>query len=164
MYVGLNRQRVFLIPRSEEIECKTIEIYWNIYESDLPRRPLRISQETKELKMLINNHMSKCTFLGEFPSVKGRIQQQGAEMKPMTHWLISAGLNHDRYPPKSTNTLSTSTALRMFDSCKDVFNTVFQLNRVKASQVVVMMISNMDRTWIDTGHQKWVIPRSLGIS
>ena len=118
---------VFIVPCNDSV-CEACQsIISNIYMDQEPRRPTRLSKESKELKELLKQHVSKCKFVGEFPSVKSQ---------------NSTDKLNENEKEFSYNDL-TSSLLKARTSVKDAYN----LKRTFASQVVVHLLSDLDRMW-----------------
>ena len=119
---------VFIVPSSEAI-CEMCEdIISHIYTPQEPKRQTRLSNESKELKEVLKRHVSECTFVGEFPSVKSQ---------------INLSVQQQEYAEDFSYSDLVRSLLKAQASTKDVYN----LQRKFASQVIVYLLADLDRMW-----------------
>ena len=144
---------VFRIPRQKVIEETTLDIYREVFESKIPRRPSKGNSKVAALKALVAEHITQCEYLGEFPSVRAilgsdKSTRQGTGGSTTSPWTSTGYRVVD-----DENLVPVASILQTVESCKEITEKVYQLTRVKASQVVVLLISNMDRNWSpEVGH------------
>ena len=140
---------VFIVPRNPEIEELTMDICKDIYEADVPKRPSKATPKITTLQQLVCGHVEKCTFLGEYPSRVADTHRRNPESDVCsTPWL-----QPQRVAQCLDFSLSTDNIVEMFELARDVLEKTYQMMRTKASQVVVFLLADMDRTWsAETGH------------
>lgn len=124
-----------------------MQVYRHIFEADLPRRPSKTLDDVAHLKKMVKDHVDKCQYLGEFPSIK---MDKSA--------IIETQQTHKDYPPprqaaRDEACVLTENIMKATENIKNVLKKTYQIKRTKASQVVVLLLSNMDRNFNpETGH------------
>ena len=118
----------FIVPCSDTL-CEACQsIIRTIYIGQEPKRMSRLSKESKELKEGLKHHCSQCQYLGEFPSVKS--QQR-----------------NDNRQDEIEEEFSYSDLARALLKAKTSIKESYNLKRIYASQVVVYLLSDLDRMW-----------------
>ena len=54
---------IFIVPRCKDIEALAIEIYKDIFEAKVTRRPSRNTDKVMKMKAMVKEHVKKCTFI-----------------------------------------------------------------------------------------------------
>ena len=121
---------VHVVPKEPKILEDALNIVNEIYNKTVPKRPTRLSKDTKTLKVNIKEHVSKCEFIGEVPSVKAVAEVEG-------------GRPNKGIPESCTYSELIKHLLKAKASLVDSYN----LQRKFASQVVVYLLADLDRLW-----------------
>lgn len=121
---------VHIIPVNKKLCTDILNQIDELYHDSLPKRPTSISKHSKQLKENIKNFVSKCEFVGEFPSVKGVIADES---------------QHCNDGECSSPTYEM--AIKLFMKAKQALEDAYQLQRQYASQVVVFLLADLDRLW-----------------
>ncbi|KAI8490370.1 hypothetical protein Bbelb_316380 [Branchiostoma belcheri] len=110
---------------------------WNAavtqYGGSNPVKPSHLTPESKSLKEMLKEKAKTVEFLGEFPSVTAVREPQ----------LSSASVSG----PVRVNMLALEELSTLLLSVERLINEHYQLNRKKASEVVVQIVGNLDREW-----------------
>ena len=131
---------IFLVPQNDEL-CDKIESELDsVYEQQVPRRPTRLSRESKEIKGDLNAVVKQCEFIGEFPSVQGVFNTDSTRDQPSPYYLPDDSL-------ESLNHLTYDDILRSMHLGKEVIVESYELHRQSASQVIVVLLADLDRLW-----------------
>ena len=54
---------IFIVPRCKDIEALAFEIYKDIFEAKVTRRPSRNTDKVMKMKAMVKEHVKKCTFI-----------------------------------------------------------------------------------------------------
>ena len=132
---------VLQIPENKTIVKGLLAEAKEIYYSDVPRRPTKLSDRTKHLSSQIDEHIKTCEFLGEFPSVTC-VQNERKTVSEIkgTHRLgIPTTLNCSQ--------VSVECACKTLLKSQSVIRAMMNLYDKKASEVVLFSIADSDRVW-----------------
>ena len=108
--------------------------------NNVPKRPSRVSEASKAIKSSLCELRSRCDFLGEFPSVQGLVSGK---------FQNSVGSPYSVPPSKE----HISSNYKYDDNVKrlllrhELLTDVYELNRQIASQLVVVLLADLDRLW-----------------
>ncbi|CAG2194451.1 unnamed protein product [Mytilus edulis] len=140
---------VFKLRLNQRLIALIINESVDVFYSENDKPPSKLSSRAKEIKELCKDISNSSTFIGEFPSVLGTLH---------TNELI---IDQDNLPYQ---TFQTTTPTLKKDYCeKEMISTLvsastvlkeaYQLNRKKASEVIPIMLSTVDRiSNPETGH------------
>ncbi|XP_071172850.1 uncharacterized protein [Mytilus edulis] len=140
---------VFKLRLNQRLIALIINESVDVFYSENDKPPSKLSSRAKEIKELCKDISNSSTFIGEFPSVLGTLH---------TNELI---IDQDNLPYQ---TFQTTTPTLKKDYCeKEMISTLVsastvlkeacQLNRKKASEVIPIMLSTVDRiSNPETGH------------
>ncbi|XP_066266599.1 uncharacterized protein [Branchiostoma lanceolatum] len=103
------------------------------YGGSKPVKPTHLTPESKSLKQMLKEKAETVEFLGEFPSVT-------AVREPHLSSTVTSG-------SVRVNTLALEELSTLLMSVERLINEHYQLNRKKASEVVVQIVGNLDREW-----------------
>ena len=122
---------VHIVPNNAQL-CEDVQRYADeLYHGRLPKRPSSISADTKQIKKYIKDFVFQCSYLSEFPSVKGMFGSN----------------NQANDTDKDESPLSNEQVINMLIKAKQTLNESYQLKKQHASQVVVFLLANLDRLW-----------------
>ena len=120
-----------------------------IYGQESPKRPLKKSQESHDIKQLVSKTLSESVeILGEFPSCTvQKIVQQSASLLGNDHDDDS----HYREPPHNSTTSDKNVTVEdvqttLHDLLKAI-NDQYQLSRSLATEILVFVIADLDRVF-----------------
>eukprot|EP00058_Branchiostoma_floridae_P000620 XP_002586108.1 hypothetical protein BRAFLDRAFT_110010 [Branchiostoma floridae] len=103
------------------------------YGGSNPVKPSHLTPESKLLKKMLKEKAEAVEFLGEFPSVT-------AVRQPELSHAVTSG-------PVRVSMLALEELSTLLMSVERLINEHYQLNRKKASEVVVQIVGNLDREW-----------------
>ena len=116
----------FVVPSNNDIYESCQSIIQQTYLCEEPKRQTRLSEESKALKEELKHHVSKCRYIGEFPSaknVKGCVT------------------------PTTDKHFTYSDLIKCLMLAKNTVKDSYNLKRTFASQVVVYLLADLDRMW-----------------
>ena len=134
LYLSWNKESttVFIVPTKDDLCMEIKEHVEKVYYQRIPKRPHRLSQDSKNLKEKLHKVTDECEFVGEFPSVHGTYNSDN---------VLSAD---------STLNVAACTyreTLKALLKGKQALTDSYELQRQHASQVVVYLLSDLDRLW-----------------
>ena len=127
---------LFEVPPGKEIADSIYKITDSLYHIQIPKRPSRISEDSRNLKEQLRSHVGKCIFIGEFPSVKGLLGHDS-----------HTGTNMNADDTENVNTCHYDELLKAMLKGKTSVQECYELLRQHASQVVVYLLADLDRLW-----------------
>ena len=121
-----------MVPRDSDIFESALSVVEEVYQSGI-KQPSKIPRNAKELFQPLKEHVEKCVFLGELPSLRAS-----------TTASLSAKPNEMRTTQDVTNCLTKA---------KELLVSTHNLQRQKATEVLAFILSDVNRHWkSDVGH------------
>ena len=122
--------------------CEVWELATKLYGHGPSRRPTVRCPESKVLEQSVKTFSDKCTFIAEFPSVKGitcKCTTKAQQPSDAFH-------RHHTPMPAQHGTYSVETCHVAMLSAKDEVQEAYQLLRKPAKEILLGVISDLDRT------------------
>lgn len=135
---------VFLIPPHEDV-CNNIkEELESIYNVPIPKLPGKISEASKEIKAALGDISKNCKFLGEYPSVFGYYSEQISNNNPESPYIE---MQKDSQYSLQQRPTTYDDVIKQLLISKEIVDEAFELQRQMASQVIVVLLADLDRFW-----------------
>ena len=136
----------FHVQFNEELWCKCWQELISLYGNESNKRPTRFRPEVQNLRTLIKQFVeTNVVFLGEFTSCKSlrlnESTQRGSVEKPYVCPNEQLGACN-RQTPMQTNDL-----LDCLINVKQWIENAYDLTRTVASEILVYMVNDLDRTY-----------------
>lgn len=110
-----------------------------LYQTENPKKPVKTSEFAKSMKSKLQKFTkTNVEFLGEFPSSKKEHNDRASEQSLVLNSHLIGGENPYCY------SISTQSLVNLAKSC---FEVAHQLQRRRATEVLVWLILNTDRLW-----------------
>ena len=131
------------MPFSEDLCHDIDQEIESVYLTKNPKRPSRVSENSRNIKKALSEHANECIFLGEFSSVKGKLEEstEGITNDSSSPYVTQA------YEQTPLESLAYSGLKRVLSLGKEVITDSYELQRNMATQVVVYLLADLDRYW-----------------
>ncbi|XP_052820581.1 uncharacterized protein LOC128246428 [Mya arenaria] len=121
-----NKTLVYKVNRDKEIFKKALKLAMSLYGADKPKRPTKLSDEQKALKQEITTVCKDIPVIGRFASCKA------GTISPSEH---------------ATHEVTTEGVDVLLNDMHTLNKSLYQLKREKASEAVVFLVADLDRSW-----------------
>ncbi|CAG2255841.1 unnamed protein product [Mytilus edulis] len=136
---------VFRVRIKQRLIALILNETMDVYYGDNKTAPSRLSVRTKEMKVLCKEVSEQSEFIGEFPSVYGTVTIENS--KPSAGPYV---VGDEKRADEDTRVDDLLQALLLSLKAR---KEVYQLSRKKASEIIPILISTLDRTFnAETGH------------
>jgi hypothetical protein len=115
---------VFEVERNDQVFGAALEIVKEIYTQDNPKRPTKLGENVSSMKETIREECRQIRFVGEFPSAVSSTEKSRIQA-PM----------------------SVCDATDLYERIRHLLTEAYELNREKATEAVVFLECDRDRTW-----------------
>ncbi|XP_053406396.1 uncharacterized protein LOC128559213 [Mercenaria mercenaria] len=132
---------LFKLLPDEKICDSVLEEIHQVYMKDNPKWPTRISEQARQIKKDLTKASEITIFLGEFPSVQGRFQDNPQDSDNTSPYVIP-NTKEILVSPLTYDDLQRHLLLG-----EEVIKDAYEFNREIASQVVVYLIADLNRLW-----------------
>ena len=116
---------VFTLKRDDELFKEALNIAFGIYGVNNPKKPTRLTQESKIMKDEINQKSKLVKMVGRFASCKTKDGSNSYATMIYTH----EGL------------------LNLLNDVRQCYKERYELLRIKATEAVVFILADLDRSW-----------------
>ena len=116
---------VLEVQENTEFYSEVLDLATEIFACDKPKRPCKLHVQVKLIKERIALNCAKASFIGEFPSQSSSEHISSYEKDHITQDYLK----------------------RLLDSINDLLKESYELQRQKASEALVFLCSDLDRTW-----------------
>ena len=121
----------FIVPENKDLIKDSLRIVDEVYNKQVPKRPTRLSKDSKALKLKMKEHVSKCEFIGEFPSVKAKPVRTDSQS------------SHS----ETESACTYSELIRQLMKARNALVDAYNLQRKFALQFVVYLLADLDILW-----------------
>lgn len=149
LYISWSKQSatVFRMKSNVNLLKKVLDEVNNLYYTEIPKRPTRIEAESRTIKVEVKGEVSKAELLCEVPSVV-------AASKPATRQSTKSPYYQAVKTSSVTGTdLQITDVVQCIVKCKKTVLEAYNFQKPVASEVLIYLLSDMDRTWkLEIGH------------
>ena len=131
---------VFIVTFHDELWREILSAVENLYGGDNPKKLTRVNEQCRHLREGVKKFLeTNVEFLCEVPSLT-------TKQAYIEHSLLKHPYRFAEEPTKATK-MSLSSSEENLIKLKSALQEAFQLSRKKATEVVVWMLSDVDRLW-----------------
>lgn len=146
LYVSWSKESttVFKMKPNQHLVESVIEEVQNVYYGDYPSVPTKLSDKARLLKQLVVDEAEKAEFLGEFVSVTAHCSvrsQSLADEDSVYYHQQGNEVHHER------QSVWFETVVQYLHKAIKQVSEAYEYQKPMASEVLVYLISDMDRTW-----------------